>query len=332
MTIRSDFIKNSDILIVDDTPNNLRVLSGLLLEEGYKVRKAINGEMALRSAFAEPPDLILLDVRMPDLNGYEVCTQLQADTKTKHIPVIFLSALDNEKDKVTAFEVGGVDYITKPLHLQEVLARVKTHLTLQKQQQKLKEHNFKLQQEIKGRAAAELALQKANRALQRLAHLDSVTHIANRLRFDEYLTFLWRELAKRKQPLSLIFCEIDHLNYYPESQDHLDVEDHLRTIAWGLNRCIKPPRDLIARYSDFRFAILLPHQALQQAREKATLLQTEMAQLDITTPTDQPITLSLGIACQIPQLKSDLKAFMSATELSLQTAVDQGGNRMIISE
>lgn len=167
MNTTSDAAPKTDILIVDDTPNNLRILSSMLIDEGYKVRKAINGTMALRSALAEPPDLILLDIRMPDMNGYEVCTQLKTEAKTKDIPIIFLSALDDEKDKVTAFEVGGVDYVTKPLHLQEVLVRVKTHLTLQKQQQQLKEQNTYLQQEFQARMAAELALQKANRELQR---------------------------------------------------------------------------------------------------------------------------------------------------------------------
>ncbi len=323
---------NVDILIVDDTPNNLRVLSSLLLEEGYKVRKAINGAMALRSALAEPPDLILLDIRMPDLNGYEVCAQLKAEPKTKEIPIIFLSALDDEKDKVTAFEVGGVDYVTKPLQLQEVLVRVKTHLTLQQQQQQLKEQNWRLQQEVKARAAAELALQKANRELQRLAHLDSVTHVANRLRFDEYLTFLWQELSKKKQPLSLILCEIDRFDYHPDSHNHSEIEDNLRTIAWALNRCIKPPRDLVARYSDFRFAILLPNQSLDQAIQKAALLQAEIAQLkliSVVTETHQPITLSLGVNSQIPDAEFDPKIFVTEADQVLQNVIKQGGNQII---
>jgi two-component system sensor histidine kinase/response regulator len=125
-------IENSqtDILIVDDTPNNLVLLSAILHQQHYSVRKALNGKMALRSVAMKPPDLILLDIKMPEMNGYEVCTQLKADPKTQDIPVIFLSALDDVLDKVKAFEVGGVDYITKPIQAEEVLARVKTHLTL----------------------------------------------------------------------------------------------------------------------------------------------------------------------------------------------------------
>lgn len=205
-------VPKASILIVDDTPNNLRFLSTMLLEQGYEVRKAVNGQMALRSAQVEPPDLILLDIRMPDMSGYQVCQNLKAQDTTKAIPIIFLSALDEEKDKVTAFEVGGVDYISKPLQVLEVLARVKTHLTLRSQQQQLIDQNQRLQEEVKARATAELALQKANQALQRLANLDSVTHIANRRRFDEYLDLCWQQAIATQEPLAIILVKLMDLS------------------------------------------------------------------------------------------------------------------------
>ncbi|MGF1492864.1 MAG: hybrid sensor histidine kinase/response regulator [Microcoleaceae cyanobacterium] len=137
MTEDSTLSPRADILIVDDTPENLRILSAILLEKGHNVRKAVNGEMALRSIKLEPPHLILLDIRMPVMDGYEVCRQLKVDEASREIPVIFLSALDDVLDKVKAFQVGGVDYITKPYQIQEVLARVDTHLTLSRLQQNL---------------------------------------------------------------------------------------------------------------------------------------------------------------------------------------------------
>ncbi|HIK50819.1 MAG TPA: response regulator [Oscillatoriales cyanobacterium M59_W2019_021] len=123
-------IANSEILIVDDTPNNLRLLSDMLSDRGYEVRKAIDGQMALTSARVDPPDLILLDIVMPDIDGYQVCQKLKSDAKTRQIPVIFLSALDDPLDKVKAFQVGGIDYITKPFQIEEVLVRVRSQLTL----------------------------------------------------------------------------------------------------------------------------------------------------------------------------------------------------------
>ena len=130
-------LKKSSILIVDDTPDNLRLLSAILTAEGYKVRKALNGKTALRTIQTTPPDLILLDINMPEMNGYEVCQKLKESPNTQPIPVIFISALNAVSDKVKAFAFGGVDYITKPFQGEEVLARVANHLSLRSLQKAL---------------------------------------------------------------------------------------------------------------------------------------------------------------------------------------------------
>ncbi|MCL4255476.1 MAG: hybrid sensor histidine kinase/response regulator, partial [Anaerolineae bacterium] len=129
----------ANILLVDDTPSNLDVLTAMLKESGYRVRPAINGELALEAVKASPPDLILLDINLPKLNGYEVCIRLKADETTRDIPVIFISALNDVEAIVKAFEVGGVDYITKPFKLREVLARVATHLMIVQQRRQIEE-------------------------------------------------------------------------------------------------------------------------------------------------------------------------------------------------
>ncbi|MBD2464828.1 hybrid sensor histidine kinase/response regulator [Oscillatoria sp. FACHB-1407] len=155
----------ADILVVDDTPDNLRLLSIMLSENGYKVRKAINGERALQAVQAIAPDLILLDIRMPDMTGYEVCRHLK-ESEYRDIPVIFISALDDVFDKVMAFDVGGVDYINKPFQGQEVLARINTHLKIKKLQNQLQHQNTQLQQEVCDRIAAEAALKTLNQELE----------------------------------------------------------------------------------------------------------------------------------------------------------------------
>ena len=132
-------LSKTEILVVDDLPDNLRLVSNLLIHQGYVVRKATNGTMALRSAQAEPPDMILLDINMPDLDGYEVCRQLKTFDNTRAIPVIFLSALDDAIDKVKAFQVGGVDYITKPFQVEEMLIRIQTQLKVQRLTQTLEQ-------------------------------------------------------------------------------------------------------------------------------------------------------------------------------------------------
>jgi signal transduction histidine kinase len=155
-----------DILLIDDTPDNLRFLSDLLAKAGYSVRKVISGEMGIESALLEPPDLVLLDVKMPGLNGYEVCARLKASDRTAHIPVIFLSGLDEEAEKVVAFQSGGVDYILKPFQMVEVLARIETHLRISRLQQQLQQKNAQLEQEIEQRNSAETALQILNQGLE----------------------------------------------------------------------------------------------------------------------------------------------------------------------
>jgi signal transduction histidine kinase len=135
-----------NILIVDDTPDNLRLLSSTLSDRGYKVRSVINGAMALMGAQAAPPDLIMLDIKMPDMDGYEVCQRLKDNEHTREIPVIFISALDEVLDKVKAFTSGGVDYIQKPFQVEEVLARIENQLTIRRLQTQLQTQNHQLQQ------------------------------------------------------------------------------------------------------------------------------------------------------------------------------------------
>lgn len=130
-----------DILIVDDTPDNLRLLSAMLTRQGLEVRKALNGQRAIASVQADPPDLILLDIKMPEMSGYEVCQELKANPATREVPVIFISALDDALDKVKAFASGGADYVTKPFQEAEVLARIENQMRLRRLQCQLMQQN-----------------------------------------------------------------------------------------------------------------------------------------------------------------------------------------------
>lgn len=158
------------ILIVDDQPANLRVLAKMLQGANYKVKKAIDGESALVAAISSPPDLILLDIKMPEMNGYEVCQKLKANLKTKHIPIIFISALSEVNDKLKAFQVGGIDYITKPFEEQEVLARIVSQLTIQKQRRLLEIERENLQQEIVKRKETEAILYQSRALISSILH------------------------------------------------------------------------------------------------------------------------------------------------------------------
>ncbi|MDY7021371.1 MAG: diguanylate cyclase [Cyanobacteriota bacterium] len=323
------------ILIVDDTPNNLRFLSSMLLEHGYEVRKAINGEMALRSVKTELPDLILLDVLMPDMSGYEVCHALKAEPKTRDIPIIFLSALNDEKDKVMAFDVGAVDYVTKPIQFREVLARVKIHLTLQHQQKLLLEQKQRLEEEIRTRAEIEFALQKANSKLQRLASIDSITHVANRRRFDEYLCKQWQRLASSQETISLIVCEIDGFKSYVDLNGNTAGDECLKTVAWSISRPIKPAKNLVARYGDAKFILALPQTTATEAFKIAEHIRQEVANLKLEYSTDQTrfyVTISSGISNCIPSSKIEPQTLVDNADKSLHEAVEQGGDRTVVQQ
>lgn len=169
------------ILIVDDTPENLRLLVSIFKGRSYSVRPVRDGRTALSSALSQPPDVILLDILMPDPDGYEVCRQLKADERTRDIPVIFISALSEVFDKVKAFSLGGVDFITKPFQAQEVLARVETHLTNHLLRRQLKEQNLRLKHEVSVRAQMEDALNKSRRLLKRVfASLEEAVLVVDR--------------------------------------------------------------------------------------------------------------------------------------------------------
>src|ERR1700676_5091286 len=163
----------ASILVVDDAPANLQVLAGMLKDRGYKARPVPTGKLALLAARKDPPDLILLDINMPEMNGYEVCERLKADDQLAGIPVIFISALTEQLDKLKAFAIGGVDYLTKPFQMEELHARVETHLKLHRLQIELAETN------------AQLA--KANVRLEVLAVTDGLTGLKNRRAFQDKL-------------------------------------------------------------------------------------------------------------------------------------------------
>ena len=190
----SDTTLTGDILVVDDTPANLRLLTGMLTQQGYKVRPAPNGKLALTAAHAAPPDLILLDINMPGMNGYEVCAALKDDPQTRDVPVIFISALDQTEDKIKAFTLGGVDYITKPFQIEEVLARVKTHLTLYALQRQLAAAN----QELRA-ANAELEASNADlNAFARTVAHDLKNPLSTVIGFSSLLESRFTRMAPEK--------------------------------------------------------------------------------------------------------------------------------------
>lgn len=250
-----------NILIVDDMPNNLRFLSSALTGQGYKVRGAIDGRMALTVAKAAAPDLILLDIMMPEMDGYEVCQQLKTDEQTCEIPVIFISALDDTLDKVKAFGVGGVDYITKPFQVEEVLVRVENQLSLRAAQAEIRNLNATLEIRVLQRTAQlEKEIAERQRVQEQLLHLalhDRLTGLPNRA----WLMKRLEQVLNRAQQepgycFAVLFLDCDNFKAVNDSLGHLAGDNLLIAVARRLESCLYPAYT-IARLGGDEFVILL---------------------------------------------------------------------------
>ena len=305
-------MKPADILIVDDNTANLQMLSQLLKENGHRVRPVSSGQQALQILESFPSDLVLLDVKMPDMNGYTVCEHIKAKPANENLPVIFISAADDLDAKIEGFEVGGVDYITKPFEEREVLSRVSTHLRMHYLQQQL---NEKVQQ-----------LEQANQRIFELSIRDELTQLYNRRYFNEQVARLVADTKRYGRTFSVMVGDIDYFKRINDTYSHVIGDEVLRVIGILLQENTRT-NDLVARYGGEEFVAGFPETTLAQAVQICEKLREKIE--DYPWHTISPglsVTMSMGVANN-----SDAHTYESViadADLKLYEAKDSGRNQV----
>ncbi len=289
------------VLIVDDQRFNIRLMAGILDGDQHELLFATDGEQALEMASAQGVDLVLLDVVMPGIDGYEVCRRLKDNDDTRTIPVIFVTSMSEVDDEAKGFDVGGVDYITKPLSPRTVRARVRTHLELK----------------------------HARDLLERLSLIDALTGIANRRRFDEHCDLEWRRCKRSGSPLSLLLVDVDFFKQFNDTYGHARGDECLQRIARVLGERFRRPSDLVARYGGEEFGVVLPDTDGPSARWLMERALADVRGMEIEhghSSVDPKVTISLGGVSQVPSSESHSTTLAKADDL-LYAAKEGGRNR-----
>lgn len=296
-----------NILIVDDEPINLKILETALKEE-YNVRTASNGKNALIIADSEnPPDIILLDIIMPEMDGYEVFERLKESSKTREIPVMITTAMKEEKSEEIGLKLGAVDYVTKPYNLPVLKARIKNHITM-----------------------------KRNRDLQKENSMtDELTQIANRRKFDEMLSIAWNNEKRLGNPLSLLMIDIDFFKNYNDTYGHLKGDECLVKVAQALKKNLNRPRDLVARWGGEEFVCILPDTNLNGAMEVAEDLRKAIMELGIpheSSRVENVVTVSIGVATIKPSDEYEAESLIKKSDKALYSAKGKGRNQVFFKQ
>jgi diguanylate cyclase (GGDEF)-like protein len=290
------------VLIADDDAINRQVL-GELLKPEYMVLLAKNGEQTLERALRHLPDLILLDVMMPDMDGYEVLRRLRADPQTEHIAVIFISGLDRPEDEANGLNLGAADYIAKPFNATVVTARVALHLQVVRQR----------------------------RMLERLAHIDGLTELANRRRFDEVYAVEWQRAREARRPLSLALLDIDCFKQYNDRYGHPAGDRVLRSVARTAASFMRRPVDLAARYGGEELVLLMPDTFGEQGEQMVTGVRLAIEQLTIAhdaSAVAPVLTVSVGGATLEVKDGESAAELLDAVDSQLYRAKHAGRNRV----
>lgn len=292
------------ILIVEDVKLNAEILVAVLKDE-YDIRVASNGLEALQMVKEQMPDLILLDIIMPEMDGYAVCAELQGNPKTRDIPILFLTALEGDQNEAYGLELGAMDYIRKPFNVPIVKTKIRNHLELKRYKDLLK----------------------------RDSRIDGLTRVANRRRFDESFAEEKRRSLRKKIPLSVLMIDLDRFKLYNDTYGHLQGDDTLKLVAKTLHHNLQRPGDLLARWGGEEFAALLPDTTAASAVATAEELRRAVLKLEIphaSSTVAEIVTVSIGVATSLLDAPHSYEVLMQWADEAVYLAKDLGRNRVVV--
>ncbi|TVQ20560.1 MAG: diguanylate cyclase [Leptolyngbya sp. DLM2.Bin15] len=300
--------QNFLVLVVDDLRQNLKIVGTMLDEAGYGTTFSTSGPQALERVKAARPDLIVLDLMMPDMSGLDVCRTLKASPEFREIPIIFLTASHRQDHLLKAFELGAVDYVTKPFSSAELLARVRTHLELKHTRDQL---------------------QRVLSEVQRMATIDSLTGVLNRRCLFDIANREFERSQRYGSVFTLLMLDVDHFKRINDTYGHRVGDEVLKELTQAIQRSLRQV-DQFGRYGGEEFVIVLPEIPLHLARQVGDRLRMLSSQLSVPTKNDPiSLTVSIGIAAYDPQDKAVEDIFERA-DRALYQAKAEGRDRCCV--
>ena len=293
--------KQPCLLVVDDQPINIQALYRIFAPD-HRVLMATSGAKALALCAEDPPDLVLLDVVMPEMDGHEVCARLKADEATRNIPVIFVTSHTDAEEETKGLELGAIDFIAKPVNPAVVRARVKTHLTLKAQSDLLRQMVF----------------------------IDGLTGVANRRCFDERFETEWRRAARGGLPLALLMLDVDHFKRFNDRYGHQAGDECLRQVASAIAGGLRRPGDLVARYGGEEFACILAETDLEGALAVGAGIEQAVRALNVAhvdSDVSDMVTVSVGAATAVPERDGHPAPLLALADAQLYRAKHSGRGR-----
>ncbi len=322
--------EKANILIVDDRPGNLLVLESVLEGMEVNIVKALSGNEALGFMLTHQFALVLLDVQMPNMDGFETAELMRSSEKTKYVPIIFVTAISKEKSSIfKGYEVGAVDYLFKPVDPIILKSKVSVFIQIYKQKKQIEEQKKLLEEKIEEL----IKMQETNYFLEHIALEDALTKVSNRRNFDKMLNVFWRSCRREGKLLSMLMIDIDYFKNYNDLYGHIKGDECLVRVAKAIEQSIRRPGDFLARYGGEEFAVLLPYTDSEGAMVVAELARVSVEALRLPhkgSDTAKTITVSIGISTIDPNKDEGCEELVLAADRALYQAKAEGKNRSVM--